>query len=317
MTDALLIENVTKRYGQFTAVDDFSLRLPKGQVLGFLGPNGAGKTTTIRMVMSIIYPDSGSISVLGHSQAAEVKDRIGYLPEERGLYRKMTVRETLRYFGTLKGVNGAELDRRIDDGLKRVGLSDWKRKKIEALSKGMSQKVQFIATIMHNPDLVILDEPFSGLDPLNVDLLEKLINELRDAGKTIVFSTHQMNQAERMCDRIVLINRGRKVVEGAVTEVRERFAKPIVVIDAEGDLTHLRRIEGVRNAQITAGHARLEIANGLTPNDVLRAAIEHARVQRFQIESPSLQEIFVSLVGGSNDGGAATAAPAALEVARG
>lgn len=297
MADVVCIENVTKRFGGFTAVDGFSLRLPKGQVLGFLGPNGAGKTTTIRMLMSIIYPDSGTLSVLGHARASEVKDRIGYLPEERGLYRKMTVGETLRYFGHLKGLHGRVLEERIDAGLARVGLQDWKRKRVEALSKGMSQKVQFISTIMHQPDLVILDEPFSGLDPLNTDLLEKLIAELRDAGKTIIFSTHQMNQAERMCDRIVLINKGRLVVEGMVAEVRSRFSKPIAVIDAEGDLTHLRQLPGVRQAEITAGHARLELANGLDANVVLQAAMGRARVQRFEIQSPSLQEIFVGLVG--------------------
>jgi ABC-2 type transport system ATP-binding protein len=317
VTDVLSIVNVTKRYGQFTAVDGFSLGLSKGQVLGFLGPNGAGKTTTIRMVMSILYPDSGTISVFGHARASEVKDRIGYLPEERGLYRKMSVGETLRYFGRLKGLSGRDLEDRINAGLERIGLSGWKRKKVEALSKGMSQKVQFIATILHEPELVILDEPFSGLDPLNVDLLERLIHELRDAGKTIVFSTHQMNQAERLCDRIVLINRGRKIVEGAVAEVRERFAKPIVAIDADGDLSHLRRLAGVKNAQITAGHARLELENGLAPNDILRAVLERARVQRFAVESPSLQEIFVSLVGESNaQVDSARPQPAVVEAAR-
>ena len=220
MTDALVLEGITKRFGNFTAVDDFSLRMPVGQVLGFLGPNGAGKTTTLRMVMSIIYPDAGRMTVLDHPNAAEVKDRIGYLPEERGLYRKMTVQETLRYFGRLKGLRGPELRRRVDEYLERIGLADWKRKRVETLSKGMSQKLQFIAAILHQPELVILDEPFSGLDPLNVDMLERLLGDLRRRGTTVVFSTHQMSQAERMCDRIGIIDKGALVAVGTMNELR-------------------------------------------------------------------------------------------------
>ena len=298
MADALVLEGVTKRYGQFTAVDDFSLRLPTGEVLGFLGPNGAGKTTTIRMVMSIIYPDAGRIRVLDHPNAAEVKDRIGYLPEERGLYRKMTVADTLHYFGQLKGLRGRALRERIDESLERVGLQDWRRKRVEALSKGMSQKLQFICAVLHRPELVILDEPFSGLDPLNAGLLERLVVELRDRGATVVFSTHQMNQAERLCDRIVLINRGRRVIEGRVNEVRARFAGRVVLIDGDGDLAPLARVPGVVAAQITSGHARLELADGTPPNTVLETALRHARLARFELQRPGLQEIFVKLVGG-------------------
>jgi ABC-2 type transport system ATP-binding protein len=298
VNDALILEGVTKRFGQFTAVDDFSLRLPAGQVLGFLGPNGAGKTTTIRMVMSILYPDAGRIDVLGHPQSSAVKDRIGYLPEERGLYRKMTVQETLAYFGRLKGLRGPTLRQRIDESLERIGLQDWRRKKVETLSKGMSQKLQFISAILHRPELVILDEPFSGLDPLNVDLLERLLTELRQAGSTVVFSTHQMNQAERMCDRIVLINRGRKVIEGTVNEVRERFATRIVVLEGDGDLDALARFDGVTTARIAAGHARLELAEQANPSAVLEQALRLARISRFEVQRPDLQEIFVKLVSG-------------------
>ncbi|HPM23414.1 MAG TPA: ATP-binding cassette domain-containing protein [Phycisphaerae bacterium] len=297
MADALVLTGVTKRYGRFTAVDDFSLRLPTGEVLGFLGPNGAGKTTTLRMVMSIIYPDSGQIEVLGHSRASEVKDRIGYLPEERGLYRKMTVEETLNYFGRLKGLRGHTLHERINESLERIGLQDWRRKRVEALSKGMSQKLQFTSAILHRPELVILDEPFSGLDPLNVDLLERMLAELRRAGATVVFSTHQMNQAERLCDRIVLINRGRKVVDGLLTEIRERFATRVLEVDGRGALDDLARCPGVAAAQITAGHARLELADDTDPNAVLARAMQLARISRFEIQRPDLQEIFVKLVG--------------------
>jgi ABC-2 type transport system ATP-binding protein len=298
MTDVLILEGVTKRFGAFTAVDDFSLRLPAGQVLGFLGPNGAGKTTTIRMVMSILYPDVGRIEVLGHLRAEAVKDRIGYLPEERGLYRKMTVQETLAYFGRLKGLRGNALQQRIDESLLRVGLQDWRRRRVEALSKGMSQKLQFISAILHRPELVILDEPFAGLDPLNVDLLERLLAELRQAGSTVVFSTHQMNQAERMCDRIVLINRGRKIIEGTVHEVRERFATRIVVLEGEGELEALAGFDGVTSARITAGHAHLELGPQTDPGAVLTEALRLARITRFEVQRPDLQEIFVKLVGG-------------------
>ncbi len=297
MHTALVLEDVTKRYGKFTAVDGFEMRLPAGEVLGFLGPNGAGKTTTIRMIMSIIYPDAGRIEVLGHPRASEVKDRIGYLPEERGLYRKMTVEQTLRYFGRLKGLRGQHLNRRIGESLERVGLQDWRKKRVEALSKGMSQKLQFVAAILNEPELVILDEPFSGLDPLNVSLLERLIADLRKAGTTVIFSTHQMNQAERMCDRIVLINRGRKVIDGTVNEVRAGFATRVVVLDIEGDPAVLAEQPQVAQAQITAGHARLELVDGADPNVVLAAAMQAGRVLRFDLQRPDLQEIFVKLVG--------------------
>ncbi len=298
MSDALVLDGITKRYGRFIAVDGFSLHLPAGEVLGFLGPNGAGKTTTIRMVMSINYPDSGTMTVLGHPRASDVKDRIGYLPEERGLYRKMTLNETLRYFGKLKGLHGRRLQNRVDESLERVGLQDWKRKRAEALSKGMSQKLQFVLAILHEPELVILDEPFSGLDPINIDMLERLIADLRAAGSTVVFSTHQMNQAERLCDRIVLINKGRKVVDGRINEVRDQYSARYVSIDAEGDLGSLRAFEGVVDAQISSGHARIELADGADPNAPLQHALQNARVLRYEIQRPSLQEIFVKLVGG-------------------
>lgn len=306
LADALQLECVTKRFGAFTAVDEFSLRLAAGEVLGFLGPNGAGKTTTIRMVMSIIYPDSGRIEVLGHPSAAEVKDRIGYLPEERGLYRKMTVQETLYYFGRLKGLRGPRLRQRIDESLERIELQNWRRKRVEALSKGMSQKLQFVAAILHQPELVILDEPFSGLDPLNVDLLERILRDLRQAGATVVFSTHQMNQAERLCDRIVLINRGRKVIDGTIAEVRGRFATRFVLLEGAGDFAGLGELTGVRSAQVTSGRARLELDGAADPNAILERALRMARVQRFEIQRPDLQEIFVKLVGGDGPPGAPT-----------
>jgi ABC-2 type transport system ATP-binding protein len=292
----LQLTNVTKRFGAFTAVDRFSLTVEPGQVLGFLGPNGAGKTTTIRMIMSILFPDDGEIRVLGHPRASEVKDRIGYLPEERGLYRKMTVEATLRYFGRLKGLGGDELSRRIDEGLSRVSLAAWRRKPVDTLSKGMQQKLQFVATLLHRPELVILDEPFSGLDPINTELLTRLMTELRQSGATVVFSTHQMEQAQRLCDRIVLINRGRKLIEGSPGDVRARFAAPVLVIDGEGDLNALRTLPGVRSAHVTSGHARIELDSAASPDVILRAAVDRIRLTRYEIQSPDLQEVFVRLV---------------------
>lgn len=298
MADAIRLSGVTKRFGTFTAVDHLDLYVPKGQVLGFLGPNGAGKTTTIRMIMDITAPDSGTMEVLGSPHAALVKDRIGYLPEERGLYRKMTVHESLRYFGRLKGMRGASLEQRIDGGLQRIGLQDWKKKKVEALSKGMSQKLQFLTAILPQPELVILDEPFSGLDPLNADMLQRLIADLQENGATVVFSTHQMETAERLCDRIVLINRGKKVLDGTLAEIRRRFATRMLTLDGDGDLGKVRGLPGVLDAHITGAHARLELAEGVEPAEILRQAMLHAQLTRFELQQPSLQEIFVKLVGG-------------------
>ena len=297
VTNAIELTDIVKRYGDFTAVDRLSLSVPAGRIVGFLGPNGAGKTTTIRMIMSILYPDSGQVSVLDHPRAIDVKDRVGYLPEERGLYRKMTLDQTLRYFGKLKGLRGARLRDRIGFCLDRIGLADWRFKRVEALSKGMSQKLQFIATILHEPELVILDEPFSGLDPLNMELLKDLVIELRDAGTTVIFSTHQMEHAQRLCDRIILINRGRKLIEGTMEEVRSQFSSRVVQIEGEGDFSVLAGVDGVLDAEVTSGHARLEIAENGDPNAVLRRAMDVARITRFEIQRLDLHEIFVKLVG--------------------
>ena len=297
MSNAIELSQIVKRYGSFTAVDSLSLDVPSGQIVGFLGPNGAGKTTTIRMIMSILYPDSGRISVLGHPRAIDVKDRVGYLPEERGLYRKMTVDQTLRYFGKLKGLRGSRLRERIVHCLASVGLADWQRKRVEALSKGMSQKLQFISTILHEPDLVILDEPFSGLDPLNMELLKDLVIELRQRGATVIFSTHQMEQAQRLCDRLVLINRGRKLIEGTMEQIRAQFTSRVLLLDGEGDFAPLASVPGVQNTHFTTGHAQLEIGTDTDPNAILQAALPHARISRFEIQRLSLHEIFVKLVG--------------------
>lgn len=296
MDDAVILQDVLKRYGAFVAVDRLSLRVPENSIYGFLGPNGAGKTTTIRMIMSILHPDAGELRVLGAERALEVKDRIGYLPEERGLYRKMTVNATLEYFGGLKGLRPAALRERIAAGLERIGLQDWRLKRVEALSKGMAQKIQILTAILHQPELVILDEPFSGLDPLNVELIKQLILELKQAGATIILSTHQMELAQRLCDRIVLINRGRAVIEGAPRDVRATFATRTVVLEAAGDLAILGALPGVVRRHIAGGRAELELADGVDPMTILRAAAD-LRVSHFSVEQPDLHQVFVHLVG--------------------
>ena len=233
MTTAITLDQVTKRYGTLTAVDGIDLSIPRGSLCGFLGPNGAGKSTTIRMIMSIIYPDSGSISVMGGS-ALDRKDDIGYLPEERGLYRKMRVGEFLRYIARLKGMNGKDLNRRVEDWLERMELPGVQRKRCQELSKGMQQKIQFIASVINDPELVILDEPFSGLDPVNARLLGNTVRELHESGRTIIFSTHVLHQAEQICDRVIMINRGRMVLDGSIDEIRRKFDPRTVRIAARG-----------------------------------------------------------------------------------
>ncbi|MGI8542975.1 MAG: ABC transporter ATP-binding protein, partial [Aridibacter sp.] len=223
----LQVENVSKYFGEFTAVEDLSFEIRAGRVFGFLGPNGAGKTTTIRMIVGITIPDEGKVELFGKKITPEIRDRIGYLPEERGLYRKMKVHDQLRYFAALKGVPGKEADKRIDFWLERMKLSEWKLKKSTDLSKGMSQKLQFIATMLHDPDLLILDEPFSGLDPVNVEFMKDVISEIKAQNKTIIFSTHLMETAEKLCDDILLLNKSRKVLSGSLRQIKESYGKNV------------------------------------------------------------------------------------------
>lgn len=304
MDHSLVVHEVTKRFGAFVAVDHLSLSARRGEVLGVLGPNGAGKTTTIRMIMGITMPDAGRVELLGAPDPLMVKDRVGYLPEERGLYRKMTVDATLRYLGQLKGLNGATLRQRIDEGLERLGLQSWKYSKVEALSKGMSQKIQFLATLLSKPEFVILDEPFSGLDPLNRDLLEKLIAELRREGVTILFSTHQMETAEDLCDRIVLINKGRILIDGSLAEVKNRFCTRTLILESSDDMRRAEHWPGVESFRTSAGAAQLKLSERTDPQPLLAQAVSTFRLTRFELQRPNLQEIFVHLVGedGTRDG---------------
>ena len=233
--DALELNGVCKTFGQVRAVDNLTAKIPAGSIYGFLGPNGAGKTTTLRMIMNIIRPDAGSISVFGKNLTEQAKSHIGYMPEERGLYRKMTVRGILAFFGALKGLTASELAGIVPAWLKRIELSDRANKRVEDLSRGMHQKLQFAATIINEPDLLILDEPFSGLDPLNLDLIKGIILEMRDKGKTVIFSTHDMHGAETLCDYILLINKGKIILDGKLGDIRSQKASNAVIVEVEGD----------------------------------------------------------------------------------
>ena len=300
MEHALTLDGITKHFGDVVAVDDVSLRVPQGCIYGFLGPNGAGKTTTIRIIMSIFYPDAGQISVLGSPNPEAVKDRLGYLPEEKGLYKKMKTGELVAYFGKLKGLSTAVARERAKALLVEFGLGDWIDKNTEALSKGMGQKVQILSTLIHEPELVILDEPFAGLDPVNVQVVRDLILEMKRQGRTVIFSTHVMEQAEQICDYIFLINKGHKVLDGTLAEARASGDKA-VVIDYEGDGSVLRRLPGVRHMTDAGKTAEIFLAEGTNPQDILAQLVGQLQIRRFDTREPSLHEVFIRAVGGDAD----------------
>ncbi|RMG00013.1 MAG: ATP-binding cassette domain-containing protein [Acidobacteria bacterium] len=290
-------ENITKKFGDFTAVDSLSIEVRSGRVFGFLGPNGAGKTTTIRMIVGIIHPDSGRIEVLGSSSPELVQNKIGYLPEERGLYKKMKIVDQLRYFAALKGVSRSEIDKRIDYWLERMKLLEWKNKKSNDLSKGMAQKIQFISAVLHDPELLILDEPFSGLDPINVEFLIDIVSELKSQNKTIIFSTHLMETAERLCDDILLINKSRKVVSGTLRDVKSRFRKNIVALRIIGEEKVLLDKSLVARLEENSDEKRVFLAENTDSQLLLRRLInDGATVLKFELVEPSLKDIFIEKI---------------------
>ena len=294
----LLLDNVTKRFDEFTAVDSLSLSVRAGRIFGLLGPNGAGKTTTIRMIVGITAPDEGRVELFGEPAGPGVQNRIGYLPEERGLYRKMRVGEQLRFFGELKGMRARAADEAAGRWLARLKLSDQQASRTETLSKGMQQKIQFIATVMHEPDLLILDELFSGLDPVNVELMKEVLLELKAAGRTIIFSTHMMEHAEKLCDDICLINRSRKVLEGTVREVRRGFGLGAVALRAEGADGVLEDRALVAHVKPAGDFVEVLLADGADPQELLRRLVAGgARVSKFEQVEPSLHDIFIAKVG--------------------
>ncbi len=299
MNCSIELEHVNKYFGEKHAVIDMSLAVPTGSVYGFLGPNGAGKTSTIRMIMSILYPDTGRLRVLGSSNPESVKDQLGYLPEEKGLYKKMKTRELIAYFGTLKGLKRKEAFDRALVLLERFGLGHCADMRCESLSKGMGQKVQIISTLIHDPVVVILDEPFSGLDPINIEMVRDVILELKSRGCTVVFSTHIMEQAEQICDYILLINRGRKVLDGAIGDIKQRFNNT-VLLDFEGDPKNLAQ-PGVTRINNMGRRAELSLAEDADPQIILKALMTQLRLNSFTIKEPSLHEIFIRVVGESDE----------------
>jgi len=294
---------VSKRFAGHTAVDELSLSVPRGVIYGLLGPNGAGKTTTIRMIMNILEPDGGAVRVFGEPSGGRVhSERIGYLPEERGLYRKMRVLDVLVFLGEMKGIDRRRARQRAEAWLERLGLAQWRLRRVDALSKGMQQKVQFIATMLHDPDLLILDEPFSGLDPVNAQVMKDTVLDLRSRGKTILFSTHIMEQAEKLCEQLCIIARGKKLVDGALGDIKRTHGGHHLVIGFDGSLGAATQVfadkDLVSKVDNYGQYAELELASGADPQQILqRLVTSGARLSKFELREASLNKIFIDLVG--------------------
>jgi ABC-2 type transport system ATP-binding protein len=293
---AIRISGVSKAFSGHTAVKDLSLAIPRGSVFGLLGPNGAGKTTTLRMVMNILGVDTGSIEILGKPADHAARDRVGYMPEERGLYPRMVVEEQLRFMATIKGARADEIGPRLATWLERLGLAAWGRKKMNELSKGMQQKAQFIATVLHEPDVLILDEPMSGLDPVGMDTMREVLLELKRKGTTLVLSSHQMETVERLCDRVALINKGEKLLDGPVSEIKARHGKNTLVLSYDGDGAFLASLPGVVKVTDFGRYVEVKMNDGADPQPLLREAASRLRLSRFEIAEPSLHDIFVQNV---------------------
>ena len=296
---AVEVSKVSKRFGDVEAAKDISFEVESGEIFGLIGPNGAGKTTVIRMLMEIIKPDSGDVRILGEPLQEATKNIIGYLPEERGLYKKLTVVDTLSYLAALKGTSGSATRQRATMLLDRTGMLPHQHKKVEELSKGMAQLIQFIATILHDPQLVILDEPFYGLDPVNTRLLKDMVSELRKQGKTIILSTHMMNEVEELCDRILMINKGRSVLYGNLSEIKARYRTNSVFISVDGDLG---QIDGVVSTKNHGTHQELLLDGKTSPQKVLASLVNrNVTVNRFEVATPPLSEIFIQVARGQSE----------------
>jgi ABC-2 type transport system ATP-binding protein len=295
---ALEVKELTKSFGKIIAVDHVSFTVPEGSVFGLIGRNGAGKTTTIRMMMNIYIPDSGEVILRGTKIGQEFRDKAGYLPEERGLYKKMKIWDTLLYFAELKGKTGREIEKKANHYLKKFELFDRKNSKLEDLSKGNQQKIQFITTILHDPEFLILDEPFSGLDPINTDILKEIILDLKSQGKIIILCTHLMDFAERLCDHIALIEKGKLILHGSLSEIKTRFAKKNIQISCEEDLTFLKET-GIAESVINNGNEKsIKLKNGEDPQELLRQLVQrNIKIKKYAADEISLHEIFIEATG--------------------
>ena len=292
MANAIELKNVTKRFGRQTAVDSIDLIVPEGAIYGFIGPNGSGKTTTLRMILRIFQPDEGSVSVLGQSHGKTADDRLGYLPEERGLYKRMRVREILKYYARLKGMY--DCDAAINSWLERLEAKPWANKKIDALSKGMAQKIQFISAVVANPKLVILDEPFSGLDPVNLESLKDAVLSLRKSGTTVVFSTHDMDMAEKMCDTIFMIFQGKKVLDGTLDSIQREYAVDLVRVQFHGN-AEFPDVPGISGVVKNGDFYEFRIGDPESSQQTLRRLSDQRSLTHFEIVKPSLHDIFVQI----------------------
>jgi ABC-2 type transport system ATP-binding protein len=292
----LKLDQIHKEFDSKVAVDHLSLAVPRGVIYGIIGPNGAGKTTTIRMIMDIIKPDSGTIYFDDKPVDSSFKERVGYLPEERGLYKKMTVAEVVVYMAELKGYPPSKTKKKLDGWLERLNLSEYRDGKVEELSKGMQQKLQFITTLMHEPDIIILDELFSGLDPINMELMKDILMDQKREGKTVLFSTHVMEQAEKLCDHLCMINKGNKVIDGKMADVKAQFGKNSIQMEFEGDAGFMRSLPGVAEVMTESNNfIELHLAEGAKGDDILKAAVEKLSVRRFETVEPSLYSIFIDV----------------------
>ncbi len=293
MENAIVLRSVTKSFGAHRAVDQLDLTVPSGSIYGFIGPNGSGKTTTLRMILRIFQPDSGSVEVLGNLQGTTADDRLGYLPEERGLYKRMKVRELLTYYARLKGFH--QCREAIDGWLERLGGTTWVNKRIDSLSKGMAQKIQFIAAVVSRPQLVILDEPFSGLDPVNMETLKDAVLSLRQNGTTVIFSTHDMEMAERMCDTIFMIFKGKKVLDGSLDEIQARYPANRIRVRFENHTEEFPQLPGIRDIQRVGRYFEFQCLEIAHSQSLLKSLLEQRIVTDFRIVKPSLHDIFVQI----------------------
>lgn len=297
----LEVNEICKSFGDFKAVDTVSFQVEAGKIYGLLGPNGAGKTTTIRMIMNILVPDSGKISLFDQVISDETKSKIGYLPEERGVFQKMKVNELLVFFGELHGLPVAQGKTFAAEWLDKMELNDWADHKVEELSKGMQQKIQFSATLIHNPELIILDEPFSGLDPVNVNLIKDIMLDIKKSGKTIIFSTHMMDAAEKLCDDIIMINKGHKVLDGTIESIKQEYGTNSMRLEYSGDVQFLQNSKSIKNLQEYSNYAEVELQEGRTSNDLLQEILPKLKVKGFTTRQSSLNEIFLQLAGGGQN----------------